>query len=107
MVIFRENSEDIYAGVEWQAGSAEARKVIDFLQQEMGVTKIRFPQTSGIGVKPVSSEGTSRLVRKAIQYAIDNGRDSVTLVHKGESGIRCLGDRCRPLVSPDQPEDGR
>ncbi|CAD7854266.1 MAG: Isocitrate dehydrogenase [NADP] (EC 1.1.1.42) [Olavius algarvensis Gamma 1 endosymbiont] len=83
MVIFRENSEDIYAGVEWPAGSAEVRKVIDFLQQEMGVTKIRFPQTSGIGVKPVSSEGTARLVRKAIQYAIDNGRDSVTLVHKG------------------------
>jgi isocitrate dehydrogenase len=83
MVIFRENSEDIYAGVEWQAGTPEARKVIDFLQMEMGVTKIRFPQTSGIGIKPVSSEGTSRLVRKAIQYAIDNRRNSVTLVHKG------------------------
>jgi isocitrate dehydrogenase len=83
MVIFRENSEDIYAGVEWQSGSAEARKVIDFLVKEMGVTKIRFPETSGIGVKPVSSEGTQRLVRKAIQYAIDNERDSVTLVHKG------------------------
>ncbi|WP_089727208.1 NADP-dependent isocitrate dehydrogenase [Candidatus Thiosymbion oneisti] len=83
MVIFRENSEDIYAGVEWQAGSESARKVIDFLQREMGVTKIRFPRTSGIGIKPVSSEGTSRLVRKAIRYAIDNGRDSVTLVHKG------------------------
>jgi len=83
MVIFRENSEDIYAGVEWQAGSESARKVIDFLQREIGVTKIRFPRTSGIGVKPVSSEGTSRLVRKAIRYAIDNGRDSVTLVHKG------------------------
>jgi len=83
MVIFRENSEDIYAGVEWQAGSESARKVTDFLQREMGVTKIRFPRTSGIGVKPVSSEGTSRLVRKAIRYAIDNGRDSVTLVHKG------------------------
>ncbi len=83
MVIFRENSEDIYAGVEWQSGSAEARKVIDFLINEMGVTKIRFPETSGIGVKPVSSDGTKRLVRKAIQYAIDNGRDSVTLVHKG------------------------
>ncbi|MGB5199310.1 MAG: NADP-dependent isocitrate dehydrogenase [Sedimenticolaceae bacterium] len=83
MVIFRENSEDIYAGVEWQSGSAEAKKVIDFLINEMGVTKIRFPETSGIGVKPVSSEGTKRLVRKAIQYAIDNGRDSVTLVHKG------------------------
>jgi len=83
MVIFRENSEDIYAGIEWQAGSAEVRKVIDFLQNEMGVTKIRFPETSGVGVKPVSSEGTKRLVRKAIQYAIDNGRPSVTLVHKG------------------------
>jgi isocitrate dehydrogenase len=83
MVIFRENSEDIYAGVEWQSGSAEAKKVIDFLINEMGVTKIRFPATSGIGVKPVSSDGTKRLVRKAIQYAIDNDRDSVTLVHKG------------------------
>ena len=83
MVIFRENSEDIYAGVEWQAGSAEAKRVIDFLTNEMGVTKIRFPETSGIGVKPVSSEGTKRLVRKAIQYAIDNDRASVTLVHKG------------------------
>ena len=83
MVIFRENSEDIYAGVEWQSGSAEAQKVIDFLIEQMGVTKIRFPATSGIGVKPVSSEGTKRLVRKAIQYAIDNDRASVTLVHKG------------------------
>ncbi len=83
MVIFRENSEDIYAGIEWQAGSPEARKVIDFLQTEMGVTKIRFPETSGIGIKPVSAEGTQRLVRKAIQYAIDNDRASVTLVHKG------------------------
>ncbi|MFW2373988.1 MAG: NADP-dependent isocitrate dehydrogenase [Gammaproteobacteria bacterium] len=83
MVIFRENSEDIYAGVEWEAGTPEVKKVIDFLQNEMGVTKIRFPDTSGIGVKPVSSEGTQRLVRKAIQYAIDNDRDSVTLVHKG------------------------
>ncbi len=83
MVIFRENSEDIYAGIEWPAGSDEAKKIIDFLQNEMGVTKIRFPATSGIGIKPVSSEGTKRLVRKAIQYAIDNDRDSVTLVHKG------------------------
>jgi len=83
MVIFRENSEDIYAGIEWQSGSDEAKKIIDFMQNEMGVTKIRFPETSGIGVKPVSSEGTKRLVRKAIQYAIDNDRDSVTLVHKG------------------------
>ncbi len=83
MVIFRENSEDIYAGIEWEADSAEARKVIDFLINEMGVTRIRFPETSGIGVKPVSADGTKRLVRKAIQYAIDNERPSVTLVHKG------------------------
>jgi len=83
MVIFRENSEDIYAGIEWEAGTPEVKKVIDFLQNEMGVTKIRFPETSGIGIKPVSSEGTKRLVRKAIKYAIDNDRDSVTLVHKG------------------------
>jgi isocitrate dehydrogenase len=83
MVIFRENSEDIYAGIEWPAGSAEARKVIDFLQGELGVTKIRFPETSGIGVKPVSEEGTKRLVRKALQYAVDNNRASVALVHKG------------------------
>jgi len=83
MVIFRENSEDIYAGIEYEAGSEEVRKVIDFLQNEMGVTKIRFPNTAGIGVKPVSSEGTKRLVRKAIQYAIDNDRASITLVHKG------------------------
>ncbi len=83
MVIFRENSEDIYAGIEWAAGTPEAKKVIDFLQNEMGVDKIRFPETSGIGIKPVSEEGTKRLVRKAIQYAIDNDRASVTLVHKG------------------------
>lgn len=83
MVIFRENSEDIYAGIEWAAGTPEVRKVIDFLQQEMGVNKIRFPDTAGIGVKPVSQEGTHRLVKAAIQYAIDNDRDSVTLVHKG------------------------
>ncbi|WP_294948866.1 NADP-dependent isocitrate dehydrogenase [Sulfurivirga sp.] len=83
MVIFRENSEDIYAGIEWKAGTPEVKKVIDFLQNEMGVNKIRFPETSGIGIKPVSEEGTKRLVRKAIQYAIDQDRDSVTLVHKG------------------------
>ncbi|SEM78838.1 NADP-dependent isocitrate dehydrogenase [Nitrosomonas marina] len=83
MIIFRENSEDIYAGVEWEAESAEARKVINFLIQEMGVQKIRFPNTSGIGIKPVSREGTERIVRKAIQYAIDNQKKSVTLVHKG------------------------
>lgn len=83
MVIFRENTEDIYAGIEWAEGSPEAKKVIDFLTKEMGVSQIRFPQTSGIGIKPVSREGTERLVRKAIQYAIDNDRPSVTLVHKG------------------------
>jgi isocitrate dehydrogenase len=83
MVIFRENSEDIYAGVEYQAGTPEAEKVVDFLLNEMGVTKIRFPQNVGIGIKPVSKEGTERLVRKAIQYAIDQDLPSVTLVHKG------------------------
>ena len=83
MVIFRENAEDIYAGIEWPAGSPEVRKVVDFLQGEMGVKKIRFPTTSGIGIKPVSEEGTRRLVRAAIRYAIDNNRRSVTLVHKG------------------------
>ncbi len=83
MVIFRENSEDIYAGIEWAAESEQAKKVIRFLRDEMGVKKIRFPDTSGIGIKPVSREGTERLVRKAIQYAIDNNRKSVTLVHKG------------------------
>ncbi|MBW0168892.1 MAG: NADP-dependent isocitrate dehydrogenase [Hydrogenophaga sp.] len=83
MVIFRENSEDIYAGIEYEAQSANARKLIQFLQEDMGVTKIRFPETSGIGVKPVSIEGTERLMRKAIQYAIDNDKPSVTIVHKG------------------------
>ena len=97
MVIFRENSEDIYAGIEFESQSAQAKKLIAFLQKEMGVTKIRFPETSGIGVKPVSREGTQRLVRKAIQYAIDNDRPSVTLVHKGtimkftEGGFRDWG----------------
>jgi len=83
MVIFRENTEDIYAGVEWEAGSPEVKKIIDFLQKEMSVKKIRFPETSAIGIKPVSVEGSERLIRKAIQYAIDNKRQSVTLVHKG------------------------
>jgi isocitrate dehydrogenase len=83
MVIFRENTEDIYAGIEWEAESDGARRMISFLQDELGVRKIRFPDTSGIGVKPVSREGTERLVRKAIEYAIANGRASVTLVHKG------------------------
>jgi len=83
MVIFRENSEDIYAGIEWAAESEGAKKLIKFLREEMGVTKIRFPETSGIGIKPVSREGTERLVRKALQYAIDNERRSLTIVHKG------------------------
>lgn len=83
MVVFRENTEDIYAGIEWSSGSPEARKVIDFLQNEMGVSKIRFPETSAIGIKPVSREGSERLVRAAIEYAIANNRKSVTLVHKG------------------------
>ena len=97
MIIFRENSEDVYAGIEWEAGSDEVAKVIEFLQNEMGVTKIRFPDTSGIGIKPISSEGTARIVRAAIQYAIDNDKDSVTLVHKGnimkftEGGFRDWG----------------
>ena len=97
MVIFRENSEDIYAGIEYQAESDQAKKLIDFLIKEMGVKKIRFPDTSGIGIKPVSREGTERLVRKAIQYAIDNDKPSVTLVHKGnimkftEGGFRDWG----------------
>jgi len=97
MVIFRENSEDIYAGIEYEAESEQARKLIKFLQDEMGVRKIRFPETSGIGIKPVSREGTERLVRKALQYAIDNDKPSVTLVHKGnimkytEGGFRDWG----------------
>lgn len=97
MVIFRENSEDIYAGIEWEANSEGARKVIDFLVNDMGVKKIRFPETSAIGIKPVSIEGTERLVRRAIQYAIDQKRASVTLVHKGnimkftEGGFRKWG----------------
>jgi len=82
-VIFRENTEDIYAGIEWEAQSPEARKVIDFLQREMGVKKIRFPQTSAIGIKPMSREGSERLIRAAIRYTIEHGRRNVTLVHKG------------------------
>jgi isocitrate dehydrogenase len=97
MVIFRENTEDIYAGIEWKAGTPEALKVIEWLQTEMGVKKIRFPKTSSIGIKPVSQEGTERLVRAAIKYAIANKRKSVTLVHKGnimkftEGGFRDWG----------------
>ena len=97
MIIFRENSEDVYAGIEWEAESDEVKRVIDFLQNEMGVDKIRFPNTSGIGIKPVSKEGTARIVRAAIKYAIDNDQPSVTLVHKGnimkftEGGFRDWG----------------
>ena len=112
MVIFRENTEDIYAGIEWPAQSEGARKVIDFLQNEMGVKKIRFPETSGIGIKPVSIEGTTRLVRAAIQYAIDNDRKSVTLVHKGnimkftEGLFRDVGYRVAQEQFGAQPIDG-
>ena len=112
MVIFRENSEDIYAGVEWQAQSAQAQKVIKFLTDEMGVTKIRFPATSGIGIKPVSIEGTERLVRKAIQYAIDNDKPNVTLVHMGnimkytEGGFRDWGYALAQREFGAQPIDG-
>ena len=97
MIIFRENSEDVYAGIEWEAGSPDVKKVIDFLHKEMGVTKIRFPDSSGIGIKPISSEGTSRIVRAAINYAIDQDKSSVTIVHKGnimkftEGGFRDWG----------------
>ena len=97
MIIFRENSEDVYAGIEWEAGTLEVQKVIDFLKNEMNVTKIRFPDTSGIGIKPISSEGTSRIVRAAINYAIDQDKSSVTIVHKGnimkftEGGFRDWG----------------
>lgn len=97
MIIFRENSEDVYAGIEWEAGSKEVKKVIDFLQNEMGVDKIRFPATSGIGIKPISQEGTARIVRAAIKYAIAEDKDSVTIVHKGnimkftEGGFRDWG----------------
>ncbi len=97
MIIFRENSEDVYAGIEWEAGSPEVAKVMDFLVNEMGVDKIRFPNTSGIGIKPISKEGTARIVRAAIKYAVENDKDSVTLVHKGnimkftEGGFRDWG----------------
>jgi len=97
MIIFRENSEDVYAGIEWEAGTEGVRKLIDFLQNDMGVDKIRFPETSGIGIKPISQEGTARIVRAALQYAVDNDKDSVTLVHKGnimkftEGGFRDWG----------------
>ena len=97
MIIFRENSEDVYAGIEWEAGTEGVAKLINFLQNEMGVDKIRFPNSSGIGIKPISREGTARIVRAALQYAVDNDKDSVTLVHKGnimkftEGGFRDWG----------------
>jgi isocitrate dehydrogenase len=112
MVIFRENSEDIYAGIEWESGSPAAKKLIDFLIKEMGVKKIRFPATSGIGIKPVSREGTERLTRKAIQYAIDNDRKSVTIVHKGnimkftEGGFRDWSYALAQREFGAQPIDG-
>jgi isocitrate dehydrogenase len=112
MVIFRENSEDIYAGIEWEAQSDKAKKIIDFLIKEMGVKKIRFPATSGIGVKPVSIEGTERLVRKAIQYAIDNDKPNVTIVHKGnimkftEGGFRDWSYALAQREFGAQPIDG-
>jgi isocitrate dehydrogenase len=112
MVIFRENSEDIYAGIEWPANSPEAKKVIDFLIQEMKVKKIRFPNTSAIGIKPVSVEGSERLIRRAYQYAIDNKRKSVTLVHKGniqkftEGGFRDWGYRLAVKEFGAKPLDG-
>jgi isocitrate dehydrogenase len=112
MVIFRENAEDIYAGIEWPAQSAEAKKVIDFLIKEMKVKKIRFPNTSAIGIKPVSIEGSERLIRKAYQYAIDNKRDSVTLVHKGniqkftEGGFRDWGYQLAVKEFGAKPVDG-
>ncbi len=117
MVVFRENTEDIYAGIEWEAGTPEVKKVIAFLQDEMGVTKIRFPETSAIGIKPVSEEGTKRLVHAAVAYALEQGRSSVTLVHKGnimkftEGGFRrwgyeaaqAFGDR----VATTNPQPGQ
>ena len=112
MVIFRENSEDIYAGIEYQAGSEGAKKLMDFLVKEMGVTKIRFPETSGLGIKPVSIEGTERLVRKAYQYAIDNDKPSVTIVHKGnimkytEGGFRDWAYALAQKEFGAQPIDG-
>src|SRR6185436_16301233 len=112
MVIFRENSVDIYAGIEWEAETDNSRKIIKFLIEEMGVKKIRFPATSGIGIKPVSREGTERLVRKAIQYAIANRRKSVTLVHKGnimkftEGAFRDWGYALAEREFGAQPIDG-
>ena len=112
MVVFRENTEDIYAGIEWKAGTPEAKKVVDWLQSEMGVKKIRFPQSSSIGIKPVSKEGSDRLIRAAIQYAITNKRKSVTFVHKGnimkytEGGFREWGYELAQMEFGGTPIDG-
>ncbi|MBE0645927.1 MAG: NADP-dependent isocitrate dehydrogenase [Bacteroidetes bacterium] len=112
MVIFRENSEDIYAGVEWKAGTPEAKKIVEWLQTEMGVTKIRFPESSSIGIKPTSKEGTERLVRAAIKYAIAQNRKSVTIVHKGnimkftEGGFRDWGYELAQIEFGGVPIDG-
>ena len=112
MIIFRENTEDIYAGIEWKANSDDVKKVIEFLKNEMGVSKIRFPDTSAIGIKPVSSEGTKRLVRAAIRYSISNSKKSVTLVHKGnimkftEGGFRDWGYELAREEFGAQPIDG-
>ena len=112
MIVFRENTEDIYAGIEWKAGTPEAKKVVDWLQREMGVTKIRFPQSSSIGIKPVSKEGSDRLIRAAIQYAITNKRKSVTFVHKGnimkytEGGFREWGYELAQKEFGGTPIDG-
>jgi isocitrate dehydrogenase len=112
MVVFRENTEDIYAGIEWKAGTPEAKKVVDWLQSEMGVKKIRFPQSSSIGIKPVSKEGSDRLIRAAIQYAIANKRKSVTFVHKGnimkftEGGFREWGYELAQKEFGGTPIDG-
>ncbi len=113
MVIFRENTEDIYAGIEWDAGSDEARKVYSFLHEEMGVNKVRFPETSSFGIKPVSKEGTERLVRAACRYAIDNGRPSVTIVHKGnimkftEGGFKRWGYELAEREFHEEIESGK
>lgn len=113
MCIFRENTEDIYAGIEWEAGTPEARKVYDFIHDEMGVSKVRFPETSGFGVKPVSQEGSERLIRAAIDYALAHGRKTVTLVHKGnimkftEGGFKKWGYALAEREYKDALDDGR
>ena len=113
MVIFRENTEDIYAGIEWQAGTPEAAQFYQFLHDTMGVTKVRFPETSSFGVKPVSKEGSERLIRSAIRYALDNGLPSVTLVHKGnimkftEGGFKSWGYELAQREFKDEIESGR